>query len=199
MKNKGMVAVEQHIEKPDDSEIFRQYSHVTHSPFAIHLICDYMRMLTMDLTDPILLDDAMEKEIEKHLHEELHGSHAIQTMADGIPALGIVAAVLGVIKTMSHINEPPEVLGRMIGGALVGTFLGVFMAYGFVGPFASRSGQVIQEDIQFYRIIKEVMVAHVKGCNPQISMEIGRSNIPSHLQPSFQEMEQALDNLPSAS
>jgi chemotaxis protein MotA len=198
MKSKGMVAVEQHIEKPDDSEIFRQYPKVTHSPFALHLICDYMRMLTMDLNDPILLDDAMEKEIEKHLHEELHGSHAIQTMADGIPALGIVAAVLGVIKTMSHINEPPEVLGRMIGGALVGTFLGVFMAYGFVGPFASRSGQVVQEDIQFYRIIKEVLVAHLKGCNPQISMEIGRSNIPSHLQPTFLEMEQALDNLPSA-
>ena len=199
MKTKGMVAVEQHIERPDDSEIFRQYGRVTHSPFALHLICDYMRMMTMDLSDPNLLDDAMEKEIEKFYHEELHGSHAIQTMADGIPALGIVAAVLGVIKTMASINEPPEVLGRMIGGALVGTFLGVFLAYGFVGPFASRSGQVVQEDIQFYRIIKEILVAHLKGCPPQISIEIGRGNIPSHLQPSFQEMEQAMENMPSAS
>jgi flagellar motor component MotA len=125
MKSKGMVAVEQHIEKPEDSEIFRQYPHVMHDKMAIKMICDYLRMLTMDLTDPHLLDDIMEKEIEKHLAEEMHGPHAVQTMADGFPALGIVAAVLGIIKTMSHINEPPEVLGKMIGGALVGTFLGV--------------------------------------------------------------------------
>ena len=197
MKTKGLVAVEQHIEKPDDSEIFRAYPRVAHSTFAVHLICDYMRMLTMDLSDANTLDDAMEKEIEKCLQEELHGSHAIQTMADGIPALGIVAAVLGVIKTMGSINEPPEILGRMIGGALVGTFLGVFLAYGFVGPFASRSGQAVSEDIQFYRIIKEILVAHLKGCPPQISIEIGRGNIPSHLQPTFQEMEQAMENMPS--
>ncbi|MDB5478624.1 MAG: flagellar motor stator protein MotA [Alphaproteobacteria bacterium] len=198
MKTKGMVAIEQHIEKPEDSEIFRQYSHVTHDSFAVRLICDYLRVMTMDLTDANALEDAMEKEIDKHLHEELHGAHAIQTMADGIPALGIVAAVLGVIKTMASISEPPEVLGEMIGGALVGTFLGVFLAYGFVGPFASRSTEAITGDIQFYRIIKEVLVAHLKGCAPQISMEIGRGNIPSHLQPSFQDMEAAMENLPTA-
>lgn len=198
MKTKGMVAVEQHIEKPDDSEIFRAYPRVIHDAFAMKLICDYMRMLTMDLSDPMTLEDAMEKEIEKHMAEELHGSHAIQTMADGFPALGIVAAVLGVIKTMSSINEPPEILGKMIGGALVGTFLGVFISYGFVGPFASRSGQAIHEDTQFYRVLKEIMVSHLKGNAPQISLEIGRGNIPSHLQPTFQEMEQAMENLPSA-
>ncbi len=198
MKTKGMVAVEQHIEKPDDSEIFRAYPRVMHDAFAIKLICDYLRMLTMDLSDPHAFDDAMEKEIEKHMGEELHGSHAIQTLADAFPALGIVAAVLGVIKTMSSINEPPEILGKMIGGALVGTFLGVFLSYGLAGPFASRSGLAIHEDTQFYRIIKEVLVAHLKGVNPQISMEIGRANIPGHLQPSFQEMEQAQENLPSA-
>lgn len=198
MKSKGMVAVEQHIERPDDSEIFHNYSRVTHDPFALHLICDYLRVLTMDLTDANALEDAMEKEIDKHLQEELHGSHAIQVMADGIPALGIVAAVLGVIKTMASINEPPAVLGGMIGSALVGTFLGVFLAYGFVGPFASRSGEAINGDIQFYRIIKEFFVAHLKGNAPQISLEIGRGNIPSHLQPTFQEMEAAMENLPSA-
>lgn len=197
MKSKGMVAVEQHIEKPEDSEIFRQYPHVMHDKFAVKMICDYLRMLTMDLSDPHLLDDIMEKEIEKHLAEEMHGPHAVQTMADGFPALGIVAAVLGIIKTMSHINEPPEVLGKMIGGALVGTFLGVFISYGFVAPFASRSGGAITEDIQFYRIIKDVLVAHLKGAAPQISMEIGRSAIPTHLQPSFQDMEKALENVPS--
>lgn len=198
MKSKGMVAVEAHIENPAESEIFRQYSRVMHSPMAVRLVCDYLRMLTMDLSDPYLLDDIMEKEIEKYLHEEMHGSHAIQTMADGFPALGIVAAVLGIIKTMSHINEPPEVLGRMIGGALVGTFMGVFISYGLVAPMASRCGLAIQEDVQFYRIIKDVLVAHLKGMAPQISMEIGRSVIPSHLQPTFQDMEKALENAPSA-
>lgn len=199
MKSKGMVAVEQHIENPKDSEIFRQYPKVSHDAFAVRLICDYLRMLTMDLTDPFLFDDIMEKEIEKHQHEELHGSHALQTLADGFPALGIVAAVLGIIKTMSHINEPPEILGKMIGGALVGTFLGVFISYGFVSPFSSRSTGAITEDGQFYRIIKDVLVAHLKGLAPQISLEVGRSAIPSHLQPTFQEMEKAMENMPSAS
>jgi chemotaxis protein MotA len=199
MKSKGMVAIEQHIENPKDSEIFRQYGRVLHDPVAVKMICDYLRMLTMDLSDPYLLDDVMEKEIEKHLAEEMHGPHAIQTMADGFPALGIVAAVLGIIKTMSHINEPPEILGKMIGGALVGTFLGVFIAYGFVGPFSSRAGLAIQEDVQYYRIIKDILVAHLKGSAPQISMEIGRSAIPTHLQPTFQDMEKAMENMPSAS
>lgn len=198
MKSKGMVAIEQHIERPDDSEIFHQFPRVGHDKFAVRLICDYLRILTMDLTDANALEDAMEKEIDKHLHEELHGSHAIQTMADGIPALGIVAAVLGVIKTMASINEPPAVLGGMIGSALVGTFLGVFLAYGFVGPFASRSTEAITGDIQFYRIIKEFLVAHLKGNAPQISIEIGRGNVPSHLQPTFQEMEAAMENAPSS-
>lgn len=199
MKTKGMVAVEQHIEKPEDSEIFRQYPHILHSPFAVKLICDYLRMLTMDMSDPMVLDDTMEREIDKHLHEEMHATHALQTMADGFPALGIVAAVLGIIKTMSHINEPPEVLGKMIGGALVGTFLGVFISYAIVAPFANKVGQIIQEDIQFYRVIKEVLVAHLRGNAVQVSVEIGRSNVPGHLQPSFAEMEEATNNMPSSS
>lgn len=199
MKTKGMVAVEAHIEKPEDSEIFRQYPHVLHSPFAVKLICDYLRMLTMDMSDPMVLDDTMEREIDKHLHEEMHAAHALQTMADGFPALGIVAAVLGIIKTMSHINEPPEVLGKMIGGALVGTFLGVFISYAIVAPFAGKVGQIIQEDIQFYRVIKEVLVAHLRGNAVQVSVEIGRSNVPGHLQPSFAEMEEATNNLPTSS
>jgi chemotaxis protein MotA len=199
MKTKGMVAIEQHIERPDDSEIFRQYPHILHDPFALKMICDYLRMLTMDLNDPMTLDDAMEREIDKHLHEEMHGSHALQGLADGLPALGIVAAVLGVIKTMSHINEPPEVLGRMIGGALVGTFLGVFLSYGIVAPFSSKVGQIVSDDIQFYRVIKDVLVAHLKGNAVQVSIEIGRGNIPGHMQPTFAEIEAATNNMPTAS
>ncbi|HEY1095717.1 MAG TPA: flagellar motor stator protein MotA [Alphaproteobacteria bacterium] len=197
MKTKGMVAIEQHIERPDESEIFRQYPHILHDPFAVKMICDYLRMLTMDLSDPMTLDDAMEKEIDKHLHEEMHGSHALQSLADALPALGIVAAVLGVIKTMSHINEPPEILGRMIGGALVGTFLGVFLSYAVVAPFATKNAQIVGEDIQFYRVIKEVLVAHLKGNAVQVSIEIGRGNIPGHLQPNFAEIEAATNNMPT--
>jgi chemotaxis protein MotA len=199
MKTKGMVAVEQHIEKPEESEIFRQYPNVLHSKFAVKLICDYLRMLTMDMSDPMTLEDTLNGEIDKHLHEEMHAPHALQTLADGFPALGIVAAVLGIIKTMSHINEPPEILGKMIGGALVGTFLGVFISYAIVAPFASKVGQTIDEDIQFYRVIKEVLVAHLKGNAVQVSIEIGRSAVPGHVQPTFAEIEEATNNMPSSS
>jgi chemotaxis protein MotA len=197
MKTKGMVAIEQHIERPEESEIFRQYPHILKDPFAIKLICDYLRMLTMDLTDAMTLDDALEKEIDRYQSEEMHGPHTLQNMADALPALGIVAAVLGVIKTMSSINEPPEILGKMIGGALVGTFLGVFLSYAVVAPFGTKVGQTVMEDMQFYRVIKEILVAHLKGNAVQISIEIGRGNIPGHLQPTFIEIEEAMNNLPS--
>jgi chemotaxis protein MotA len=119
-------------------------------------------------------------------------------MADALPALGIVAAVLGVIKTMGSITEPPEILGAMIGGALVGTFMGVFLAYGMVGPFAARMGAVVDEEGSFYKIIQAVLVAHLHGNAAQISVEIGRGNIPSESQPSFLQMEEALNNIPEA-
>ena len=118
-------------------------------------------------------------------------------MADGLPALGIVAAVLGVIKTMGSITEPPEVLGSMIGGALVGTFLGVFLAYGMVGPMATRMKAVIEEEARFYKIIQSVLVAHLHGNAAQISVEIGRGNVPSAAQPSFLELEEALGAIPA--
>ena len=123
--------------------------------------------------------------------------HALQSLADALPALGIVAAVLGVIKTMGSITEPPEVLGAMIGGALVGTFMGVFLAYGLVGPMASRMKAIVDEESAFYRIIQSVLVAHLHGNAAQISVEIGRGDIPSAAQPSFLEMEEALNAMPN--
>ncbi len=134
MKSKGLIALEAHIEKPSDSSIFKRYPKICKDHFALDFICDTLRMMTMSLEDPHQVENAMEKQLEKHHHEALVGANALQTMADGLPALGIVAAVLGVIKTMGAITEPPEVLGGMIGSALVGTFLGVFLAYGIVGP-----------------------------------------------------------------
>jgi len=154
-------------------------------------------MMTMNLEDPHQVEDAMEKQLEKHHHEHLAPSHALQALADALPALGIVAAVLGVIKTMGSITEPPEILGGMIGGALVGTFMGVFLAYGLVGPMATRMGAIVEEESSFYKIIQGVLVAHLHGNAAQISVEIGRGSVPSTAQPSFLELEEALSNIPT--
>jgi chemotaxis protein MotA len=197
MKSKGVIALESHIEKPSESTIFARYPRLTKDHFATDFICDTLRMMTMNLEDPHQVEDAMEKQLEKHHHEALAPSHALQSLADALPALGIVAAVLGVIKTMGSITEPPEVLGAMIGGALVGTFLGVFMAYGMVGPISTRMKSIVDEEAAFYRIIQSVLVAHLHGNAAQISVEIGRGDIPTPAQPSFLEMEEALSAAPT--
>ncbi|WP_296595126.1 flagellar motor stator protein MotA [Phenylobacterium sp.] len=197
MKSKGVIALESHIENPKESTIFNRFPKIMKDHFAIDFICDTLRMMTMNLEDPHQVEDAMEKQLEKHHHEALMPSHAIQTLADALPALGIVAAVLGVIKTMGAITEPPEILGEMIGGALVGTFLGVFMAYGMVAPMATRMKEVVDEEGAFYKIIQAVLVAHLHGNAAQISVEIGRGNVPTEAQPSFLELEEALSNIPA--
>ena len=197
MKSKGVIALESHIEKPHDSTIFSRFPKIMKDHFAVDFICDTLRMMTMNLEDPHQVEDAMEKQLEKHHHEALMAPHAMQNLADALPALGIVAAVLGVIKTMGSITEPPAVLGAMIGGALVGTFMGVFLAYGLVGPFATRMAQVTEEDAAFYHIIRSVLVAHLHGNAAQISVEIGRGSVPSTAQPSFLELEEALGAMPT--
>lgn len=195
VRSKGMIALEQHIEKPEESTIFQQYPKILHDHFAVDFICDTLRMMTMNFDDPHQVEDMMEKLLEKHHHETAAPQHSIQTMADGLPAIGIVAAVLGVIKTMGSINAPVEVLGALIGGALVGTFLGVFLAYCFVAPIANRLGQVYEEDHSFYLIIRAVLVSHLHGNAPQISIEIGRTNIPTAFTPSFLDMEAKLNEV----
>jgi chemotaxis protein MotA len=197
MKSKGVIALESHIEKPSDSTIFSRYPQLMKDHFAIDFVCDTLRMMTMNLEDPHQVEDAMEKQLEKHHHESQSPSHALSNMADALPALGIVAAVLGVIKTMGSITEPPEVLGTMIGSALVGTFLGVFLAYGIVGPMAVRMKDVIDEEGSLYRIIQSVLVAHLHGNAAQISVEIGRGSVPTPSQPSFLELEDALSTIPA--
>ncbi len=197
MKSKGVIVLESHIEKPAESTIFQKYPKVLKDHFATDFICDTLRMMTMNLEDPHQIEDAMEKQLEKHHHEHLEPSHALQNLADGLPALGIVAAVLGIIKTMGSITEPPEVLGGMIGGALVGTFLGVFLAYGLVGPFSARLKAIVEEEGAYYKIIQSVLVAHLHGNAAQISVEIGRGDIPSSCQPSFVEMEETLAAAPT--
>ena len=192
---KGSMALEPHIEKPADSPAFQKYPSIMKNHHASSMICDYLRMVGMNADDPNQIEDIMARELKKTLNEELHGSHALQSMADGLPALGIVAAVLGVIKTMSRISEPPAVLGAMIGGALTGTFLGVLLAYGMVGPFASRMKGVVEEESKFYEVIRAVLVAHLHGNAPQVSVETGRKMAPNQHMPTFQELENALQNL----
>ena len=143
------------------------------------MICDYLRMVGMNADDPNQIEDVMARELKKTLHEELHGAHALQMMADGLPALGIVAAVLGVIKTMSHIDRPPAILGAMIASALCGTFLGVLLAYGLAGPCACRLQAVVEEEAKFYEVIRAVLVTHLHGNAPQVSVESGRKMVPN--------------------
>ena len=189
------VELEGHIEDPENSAIFQRYAKIAADKEALSLICDTLRSGSMNFDDPHQVEDVLEKRIEASNHHNLHSSHALQSMADGLPALGIVAAVLGVIKTMGSIDQPPEVLGKLIGGALVGTFLGVFLAYGLVGPFAGRVKGVVEEDAHFYALIREVLVANLHQHAPNICIEVGRQNTPSHVRPSFTELEERLKSL----
>lgn len=186
------VALEEHIEAPDDSPIFQRYPKILEDKEAVELICDTLRSASMNYDDPHQVEEVLEKRMEANLHHALHSSHALQSMADGLPALGIVAAVLGVIKTMGSIDQPPEILGKMIGGALVGTFLGVFLAYGLVGPFSAKVKAVTEEDAHFYQLIREVLVANLYNHSVNICIEVGRQNTPSSHRPSFSELEDAL-------
>ncbi|TYB87879.1 flagellar motor stator protein MotA [Oceaniovalibus sp. ACAM 378] len=192
------VQLEGHIEAPESSDIFGRYPRIQADHEAMALICDTLRSASMNYDDPHQVEEVLEKRIEANFHHAMHSSHALQTMADGLPALGIVAAVLGVIKTMGSIDQPPEVLGKMIGGALVGTFLGVFLAYGLVGPFAARVKTVIEEDAHFYQLIREVLVANMHNHTASICIEVGRQNTPHTMRPGFSELEQALKGAKAA-
>ena len=191
----GAMALEPHIEKPEESKAFQKFPKILHNHHASTVVCDYLRMVGMNADDPNQIEDVMGRELKKTLNEELHPAHALQSMADALPALGIVAAVLGVIKTMSHIDQPPAVLGAMIGGALVGTFLGVLLAYGIVGPFAIRIQGIVQEEAKFLEVIRAVLVTHLHGNAPQVSVEAGRKMVPNEHMPSFQELEEAVQSL----
>ncbi len=192
------VGLEEHTENPTESSIFANYPKILGDQEAVDLICDTLRSASLNYDDPHQVEDVIEKRMEANLHHAMHSSHALQTIADGLPALGIVAAVLGVIKTMGSIDQPPEILGKLIGGALVGTFLGVFLAYGLVGPFAARVKGIVEEDHHFYGLIREVLIANLYNHATNICIEVGRQNTPGHHRPSFAELEEALKGLKQA-
>lgn len=192
------VALEEHVESPSNSPIFGRYPRILADHEAVGLICDTFRAAGMNYDDPHQVEEVLDKRTEAAAHHAQHSMHALQSMADALPALGIVAAVLGVIKTMGAIDQPPEILGKMIGGALVGTFLGVFLAYGLIGPFAARLKTILEDDAQFYRLIREVLVANLHNHPANICIEVGRQNTPHQVRPSFTDLETALRDLKDA-
>lgn len=195
-KTKGMLALEQHVEKPDESTLFGQFPKFQKDHHAIEFLCDYLRMMTLGTENPNEVETLIDSELETH-HNELHGaSHAVQSMADGMPALGIVAAVLGVIHTMGSITEPPKVLGELIGAALVGTFFGVLVSYGFVAPLANIISAVDSADAKYYQCMKAGLLAHMQGYPPAVSVEFARKVLLSTERPNFYEVEQAVSALP---
>jgi len=199
VRSGGFVALESHIENPTESEIFQHFNVVLKDEFLLRIICDTFRVVTMNLDNPYHLEEHLTKQINHHYHDLSSPAHALQISADGIPALGIVAAVLGVIKTMASIDKPPIILGEMIGGALVGTFLGVFTAYGFVGPFATHLQQISDLEVTPYYIVRDVIVSFLQGNPPQVAVEVGRSAIDNANRPSFSELEAALEEVPNFS
>jgi len=186
------VALEAHIETPEESSIFTKYPRILKDHSAIELICDSIRSMIMNFDNVHQVEELLQKQLEQLQEDKLHGSHALQNMADALPALGIVAAVLGVIKTMASIDKPPEILGGMIGGALVGTFLGVFLAYGVVGPFATKVKGIRTEEHAFYTMIGEILVSNLYLNPVNICVEVARRHAPSRVRPSFDEVEQAI-------
>ncbi len=192
------VEIEAHIENPTDSSLFQQYPRILKNKAFVELICDTIRSMIMNFDDVYQVEELLDKQLDGMKEESLHGSHALQNMADALPALGIVAAVLGVIKTMASIDKPPEVLGQMIGGALVGTFLGVFLAYSLVGPFANKVKSIREQEHYFYALIREVLVSSLHQNPTNICIEVARRNAPKHQRPSFTEIEESLKALKKA-
>jgi chemotaxis protein MotA len=192
------VDLEAHIEDPENSDVFQKYPRIAASKDFVELICDTMRSMLMNFDNVYQVEELLDKQLETMTEERLHGSHALQTMADALPALGIVAAVLGVIKTMASIDKPPEVLGEMIGGALVGTFLGVFLAYALVGPLANRVKQIRDQEAYFYALIREVLVSSLHKNETTLCIEVARRSAPHGCRPSFLEVEDAIKALKQA-
>ena len=196
-KTKGDLALESHVENPGESSLFQEFPTFAKDHHALEFVCDYLRLLTLGTKNAYEVEAIMEQELEVH-HDELHAiSGSLHTMADGLPALGIVAAVLGVIHTMGSITEPPEVLGQLIGGALVGTFFGILMSYGLVGPVASSVEQSFNADSSYLGCIKTGIIAHMQGYAPQVSIEFARKTLNSNVRPTFSEVEEMVENLPA--
>ena len=189
VRKEGLMAIEGDVERPEESAIFKKYPGVLADHHLIEFITDYLRLMVSGNLNPQEIDVLMESEIETHHHEGMIPSSAIQKVADGMPAFGIVAAVMGVVHTMGSVGRPPAELGEMIAEALVGTFLGILLAYGFVGPVASLLEQKLAENSKVYHCVKTTLLACMNGYPPAIAVEFGRKVLYSTERPTFNELE----------
>ena len=190
LRTEGPIALEPHVEDPKSSALFAEYPRLLADHTLINLIADTLRLVVVSsgTLDVHAVEDVMDNMIKTH-HHEVEGPHGtMASLADALPALGIVAAVLGVVKTMGSIDKPPAILGAMIGSALVGTFMGVLLAYGMVAPLASRLKQVIEADAAIYHVVKQIIIASLHGHPQPLVIEAARSGIAHSNQPNFSEV-----------
>ncbi|PKP19403.1 MAG: flagellar motor stator protein MotA [Bacteroidetes bacterium HGW-Bacteroidetes-21] len=192
MRKEGIIAIESHVDAPDKSDIFKRYPDVLHNKRTLDFICDSIKILLTIEIPPHEFDNILEVDIETNTDEASHPFHRIQTIADSLPGFGIVAAVLGVVLTMGKISEPPKILGESIGAALVGTFLGVLLSYGFVGPLAASMEHQVKEEASYYHVIRIALVAYVARAIPQMAIEFARRSIPESVRPGYDELERML-------
>lgn len=189
IRRDGLLAIENDVEHPHESKLFKKYPRILNNHEVESLITDNLRNIISGGVDATQLDSLLDTQIESAFEEEIEPSHALQNMADGIPGLGIVAAVQGIVITMGYLSEPPEVIGHHVAAALVGTFLGVLLCYGFVGPVARALEGKAKEFKAYLTVLKALIMAVAQGSSPQIVREFGRAMIPGDMRPSVQEIE----------
>lgn len=194
LRSEGPVALESHVQEPQNSPIFMEYPRLLANKELIALICDTLTLIVVSsgTLEVHAVEEVMDNALKTHFHEMHEPQHTLTTLADALPALGIVAAVLGVVKTMGSIDEPPSILGGMIGSALVGTFMGVLLAYGIVAPMASRLKQIIEQDEQIFHAVKQVVIASLHGWPQPLVVESARSGLSHDFRPGLSEL---LDSL----
>jgi len=190
-RKEGLVALETDIEEPDKSPLFLKYEDFAKNHHAVAFVCDTMRMAVSGGVEVFDLDQMLEADMDVHHHEASEPVTSLSTMADSLPGLGIVACVLGVVVTMGALGGPPEEIGKKVAAALVGTFLGILLCYGLVGPLAARMSKTVDEEHAFLMVLRVTMIAFLKGVAPIMAVEIGRRTVPGHVRPTFQAVEEA--------
>jgi chemotaxis protein MotA len=193
-RKEGLAAVENDVEEPEKSKVFSAYPQLLKDHHAMNFICDTLRTATSGAIDPFDLDQMMDMDMEVHHHDSAQPIAALSTVADALPGLGIVAAVLGVCITMGAIGGPPEEIGHKVAAALVGTFLGILLCYGLVGPLAANMAKTADEEHAYYQVLRVCIAAFIKGTSPILAVEIGRRAIPGHVRPKFQDVEKNCRN-----